>query len=250
MTTPTGAGNLAALRVTQDGKRGTFQPDHVRFGDIAKDYAQRAGHMPASDGGQLARNARDAIERASLALSEGVGAAARVASDRTIYPDGRRDTIRQLGDAQGAKAAEHLERAEALVHVARAQFAVDALAKVPRSAETTARTDAEMLLRNVKPDELSQRMRQLAVRDDAVGALVASPWGRDYLASRGARTDDHDLVQADAINAAKTSGDPVRAAAAEAYGNVGHLSGAIFAVHQQARHATGDLATLMKAVRG
>lgn len=224
------------------------RPDHEVFGDLVAKYSGQAGRFPG-DAGQLVRDASvlaaEVSGRCRDAFTRGVG----FARDQKIPAEGRHELINGLSAEVGESAAEKLKRAETMIEVARATLTVNALAKVSEKDRAVARQDAMMLLSGVRPEELPERMAELARREDHIGAIVASSWGQDYLSSRGADPAGHAIVQGTAIEAAAESSDPQRAASAEALSRLHHMEAAVLAAHQQARHLDGDLKRVRSAVR-
>lgn len=214
-------------------------PVHETFGHLARSYAAQAGSIPG-DAGNMVRDATTAITGITGHIRDALAHADAIAGNHLASPDRRKAVIREIGGNLAARAADDLGRAANLVTIASAALETAAMPVVPKGSETTARQDAEMLLRNVDARDLAGRMRQLAAREDPIGALIASPWGADYLASRGEDPGFHGIARAGALEAARNSTNTKRAAAAAALDRLRHLEGAITAAHQQVRHATGD----------
>lgn len=224
-------------------------PDHARFGILARRYAREAGSFPG-EAGRIVREADTLLAQVSAKCQDAVDRAARVAGDISITPDGRKAVLGELAASVGEDTAAKIRQARVRLQMAEAELTVAALPKVASADRMTARADAEMVLRNVPARELPSRMGELAQRDDAVAALVASSWGQDYLASNGvADPRMHRAVVSRAVEAAATSGDPQRAAAAQAIGRLADMHAAADAAGLQARHAqTGDLAAITRSV--
>jgi hypothetical protein len=119
-----------------------------------------------------------------------------------------------------------LERAmEATRTVMQAHLQVAALPKLPKDRELAARDEARMVLDG--SDDTVGTVVRLAQRDDEIGAVVASGWGRSYLAAK--RVDKADEVAAMvgrvAAGAALESADPARRAAGAALAAFGQTIG-------------------------
>src|SRR5690606_2112508 len=83
-----------------------------------------------------------------------------------------------------------------------------------------------------------------AARDDDVGALVNSAWLDDYLTAVGddrAAAALRTLVTESALEAARQSDDPVRAAAADAVAHAGQYGAAVTGVQAAWRHVAEEL---------
>jgi hypothetical protein len=217
-------------------------PEYTMFRDIVTKYDALAGRFPG-DAGDLVRGAREALASVTNKTTGTIGQAVREASDPRIPAAGKRKIVAGLADELAAHAAEQLQLAETRLDVAEASLIVQALPKMSKGDEMSARADAQMVLDRVTdPANVPAAMADLAARGDSVGGLVAGDWGRTYLAARGLKPGDHSQVTAAAVHAAKDSPDTTRAEAAEAIGRLGDLRGAVTAAHQMTRHAvTGDL---------
>jgi hypothetical protein len=98
-----------------------------------------------------------------------------------------------------------------------------------------------MMLDVAAPNELADRIKGLAQRNDAVAALVAdSEWLDLYLNSRGVERDlmtaIKTMVKAQVFSAAVTSGDAKRAAAGRAALALVHLRKASVAARSYRRN--------------
>jgi hypothetical protein len=188
-----------------------------------------AGPPPSDMYGNPIHTARDAMppaaHQAFTALTGNLAAAAREANgmpnaaarihdDRTIPAESKHALAGEQLEHRTARVDEHLRAADVAYTVLDAALQQAALPAVPPGGEQLARTDARMLLDGGdKPHEV---MVALASRPDAVGALVCSSWGADYLASRG-YTDPvfHQAVRETGVNAAAAqTEDAARRAAA------------------------------------
>lgn len=101
----------------------------------------------------------------------------------TMFPEGKKRMMQELLTGAEDKADKKHETADANATVARATFIVSAFPKLARNEEMIARQDARMILdASQTPDA---EIARLALRQDAVGALVVTQWGADYLHTRG-----------------------------------------------------------------
>lgn len=237
-------------RTEQEQHRATaVKAAYRQFRDITDAELLRAGRFPG-DAAAHVRDAAAAITGVGGRVGDLVAQAARHAANPALPAAGKRDLISAAADGIRAN-ADSLVDAEASIRAARAQLTAQALPPVPRDAETTTRADARMILDAASSRDLPGRLRELAARDDNVGRLIASPWGADYVASRGEKPGSHDAARDAAIEAASRSSDPARAAAADALGRLPHLEGAVLAAHRMTDHAIQtDLAHIAGAVRG
>ena len=246
MTTPAQPAHTRIPPIADQERAALIRTESPAFGDIAASLAAKAGTFPG-DAASMVRDAEIAIAAVSGKCREAIREGARVAPDKQVPADGRRQRIREIGDDLTEYAADRLDHADALLKIAEATLTTQAMPKVTKGTEHLARADARMLLDGVPAAELPDRMRKLAARNDDIGSLAASSWGADYLASRGQDTELHSLARQEALRAAQDSGDQDRAAAAEALGRLRHMSGAVLAARRQAHHASAtDLQALMR----
>lgn len=164
----------------------------------------------------------------SQAQAAVASAAARVTglrADDTIYPDGKNRLIREtIANAQ-ATVAEKLSHLDQITTIMRGVLTSAALPRVSPGAELVARADAQMMLDGAQDKGVT--LARLAARQDDIGALAASNWGHDYLTARGSdpvlAAAEHAAAVGSAIDAAVSSTDPARAAAADYARRVVHL---------------------------
>ncbi|MGH3549348.1 MAG: hypothetical protein ACRDQU_14800 [Pseudonocardiaceae bacterium] len=134
--------------------------------------------------------AREFIRAAQSALSEvesAIDAAAfgvpATLNNRRLYPQEREQQAKEaLGELERL-VAEQTTIAQNALGFAKDQLTKQALRPVDRREELTARADAQMILDRTPADQRDGVMARLAQRQDAVGALVSSDWGRDYLST-------------------------------------------------------------------
>lgn len=170
---------------------------------------------------------RQLVNEASSAVRRTIGIADVAAAqadgylrDDTMFPAGRERLARETTDKAQSDIAAAFEEADVRLEVAQASLYEAARPTMPNGEAGTARQDAVMILDNAHSDgprALVDAVRQLARRDDAVGALVAGPWLSDYMAARGVDGDLRpavvNAVRAAVIDTAARSGDRKRSAA-------------------------------------
>ncbi|MFJ5993885.1 hypothetical protein [Streptomyces sp. NPDC092370] len=147
-----------------------------------------------------------------------VAMAAGYRANDTMFPAGRE----RLATAEIAKADSEvtaaLDSAEDKLTVAEADLYLAARPAMPAGGDMAARADVRMILDGVSPSQLADRIKGLAQRGDAAGALVADgAWLDMYLSSRGVESDMADAIKAlvkdQVFRSAAASGEPKRAAA-------------------------------------
>lgn len=212
---------------------------------LARIRGELAGKIPHT-AGDTRRAIEQHIAAARAAVSKAISKAGEIVSDARIYPAGKLELIRRLVADTEAELARHAERAQAAADVLAAELTQAAMPKPSgsRDAAQLARQDALMILDRVPADRRVDVLRKLAARNDDVGALVNSPWLDDYLTAVGdERTAQamRTLVTEAALEAARSSGDPVRAAAADAVAHVGQYGAAVTGVQGAWRHVAEEL---------
>lgn len=195
---------------------------------IASEWVTAAADMPGN-ARTTAGSATAALATAKRTVADTARKAAAIIADQKMYPAGRWQAVNEACDQAAEQIRAELDRAEALATVARAELLTIALPPVDAKAETTARTDALMMLdRTSNVASLGAVLVKLAERGDAVGSLVTSSWGRDYLAARGADERQieafHTAAIEAAIEAATRGSDTKRAAAAKAARQIKHVT--------------------------
>jgi hypothetical protein len=154
-----------------------------------------------------------ALAKARQQVNSARSTVEKLRADYMIPEAGRSRKIRETIEEARKTVGDEVARADRAVAVMRAVLNAEALPKLVPGNELIARADAQMILD--RADDPQTAMAALARRSDDVGALVASPWGRDYLAARG--FDDpafHQQVVLTSVDAATESGDGNRRAAA------------------------------------
>jgi hypothetical protein len=192
--------------------------------DPAAEFHAIDGLMPAE--ANQSRNAfTAATSRIRMEVNGAVHAVNQLRANDMIPEEGRRRLIAERMAKAEQAVAEELPKVDAALHVLDAQLANAAMAPVQDPG--LGRMDAAMILDGASPDQLDSLMARLAARQDDVGAIVASTWGADYLRSRGIHEDlvtaMHAAVRVAAVDAATTSTDRNRAAAAEHHRGLVHL---------------------------
>lgn len=203
--------------------------------------ADLSTHLPA--------DIREVISGASSDITRTLGrvdvATASAASHRandTMFPAGRERLANEEINKAGSDVTESLDAAEAKIDVAEALLSVAARPTMPKGADVSARADARMVLDGASDaGQLADRIKELAQRGDALGALVADDsWLTLYLTSRGT---DSALAKSIKIQvgdqvfrAAAASDDPKRAAAGRTALALTHLRKAVVAARSYRRN--------------
>jgi hypothetical protein len=139
-------------------------------------------------------------------------------SNDTMFPAGRERLANEEINKADSEVTAALDAAEDKLTVAEADLYIAARPAMPAGADMAARADVRMILDGVSPGQLADRIKGLALRADAAGALVADgAWLDMYLSSRGVESDMADAIKAlvkdQVFRSATASGDPKRAAA-------------------------------------
>jgi hypothetical protein len=143
--------------------------------------------------------ARSALTEAQTAIDDAARSVPALLADRRVYPQGRTDAARaKLADLE-ALVADKTAVAQKALEATKVVLTKQSLRPVDRREEMVARADAQMILDRTDPASRDAVMMRLAQRQDAIGALVSSQWGRDYLS-----TVTTDSVLADAMFAGIT----------------------------------------------
>jgi hypothetical protein len=190
---------------------------------LASELDAAATYAPISSNSALPRKARDVLDDAARTVAEhgrtvraAVRRAAEVAGDVRIYPEGRAQAITTTAGELAATVNGLAGRLDVQAAIARGHLTRAASRKV--GDPMLARADATMILD--KASDKTSALVALARRDDDIGALVASNWGRDYLLADGMDEREaatlHESAQREAALAAADSTDPARRAAAQA----------------------------------
>ncbi|MFE0175182.1 hypothetical protein ACFWZ2_22960 [Streptomyces sp. NPDC059002] len=162
-----------------------------------------------------------AIGRTTAIAREAIRQAQRTDEDDTLFPEGRDRLVRETLDAARAAVADDIATADAATTVAGAELYEAAKVPLDRRDATTARQDALMMLGNAQSTGKEfEVLRRLAVRQDAIGALVSTGWLRDYLTAQGREEDTiaaAEVLVRDGVLRAATAqtADPQRRAAAQ-----------------------------------
>lgn len=192
---------------------------------VAKAEADYAAEKASRGLGQMPSGARELVAAARVSLRRAEDAVARatrevpgILGERHSWPEGRKQRAAEHVTALSETVTDATDKARQAITAARQVLVRQALPKVDRRDEQSARADAKMLLDAVPPAERESKLMELARRDDSIGALVTSKWGRDYLEATGAdaRTIDtlHNAALETALDAAGRSDDPDRRNAA------------------------------------
>ncbi|MGH3536848.1 MAG: hypothetical protein ACRDQJ_00880 [Pseudonocardiaceae bacterium] len=167
----------------------------------------RQGSMPPA-ALQLVRAANAALSEAEAAINNSASRVPQVLGDRRIYPEGRKDAAKAAITALRELVQSKADTAQSLLSMAKTTLENESLRPLNRAEELTARQDALMILDRTAPNQRDVVMSQLATRQDAIGSVVSSSWGRDYLSTV---TPDpalanamHSGIRTAAIDAAKT----------------------------------------------
>ncbi|HEY1243305.1 MAG TPA: hypothetical protein VGF29_00605 [Hyphomicrobiaceae bacterium] len=200
------------------------------------------GLLPAD-----ANRTRNAITRAlantRAEVNGTVHAVGQLRANDMIPKDARDRLIAERFEQAERVVDEQIRNADAATTILDAQLSMAALA--PVGDAFLARADAQMILDNTPPARLDEVMARLARRQDDVGALVASPWARDYLAARGVEPDLVDAIHTGVVeshvDAQTGSSDSGRAAAARHRQGIVHLRQARDVVFNTARMMLEEL---------
>ena len=144
-----------------------------------------------------------------------------------IFPEGR-DRLMAATAAEARVKLNKLDDSQrAVLTVMERELASTCLPKMPPGREMAARDEARMIL-DGSPDP-TRTMGELAVRHDELAAAVVGSYGESYLRAKGMSAkdavNDHQLVQMQAVGAARNSADPAVVAAANAYAALPKLQG-------------------------
>lgn len=165
MTTPTATDAMLAMM----NEAGAVQ---MQFTEGA------TGSLPADANRGL--HAFDAARAAAQAAVN--GAASRVAqlrADDTVPAASVARQVREHIAAARTVLTEKVSHLDAITTIVRGVLHSAALPKLTPGAELVARADAQMILDGAR--DKGAALARLATRQDDLGALVASGWGRDYL---------------------------------------------------------------------
>ncbi|MEU4823108.1 hypothetical protein AB0H37_14655 [Actinomadura sp. NPDC023710] len=136
-----------------------------------------------------ARDLVQAVERRLAeveSLMQSAGASVpSIMSNVRVYPEGRKAAAQAAVANVERDIAEKTAAAEEAIIAARGVLTAAALRRIDPKREALARQDAMMILDRADPRTRAEVMSRLAARQDDVGALVASEWGRDYLTATG-----------------------------------------------------------------
>jgi hypothetical protein len=195
----------------------TVAADH-HLGEFSRNADFSANLDPATR--QLVNEASSAVRRVIGIADVAAAQAAGYLRDDTMFPAGRERLARETADRAQSDIAAAFEEADVRLEIAQASLYEAARPTMPKDESGTARQDAIMILDGAQsggPRALVDAVRQLASREDAVGALVAGPWLSDYMAARGIDADLRpavvNAVRAAVVDVAARSGDPKRSAA-------------------------------------
>lgn len=180
--------------------------------DIVVAADLRAG-LPESIG-RLAREASDAIGAVRRHVHSAAAAIDRAAEDDMI-PDRARERLdREAREAAAAALRDLDARAGTSLDLLEAGLTATAQPEFPAGADRAEARDEFRMLVGHAPDP-AEKVRELATgTDQRLAAIAASSYGRSYLRSRGVAEDAIAAVAAFAAQAALSSGDPTREAAA------------------------------------
>lgn len=181
---------------------------------LAAHSAEYGTKLPASGRDKMTA-ARRAVESYGAIVNSAYNALERLHYDDTLFPEGRKRMMQDVLTGAEEKLQAKAQVAEANATVAQAAYATEAMPKLSKGAELTARQDARMVLDSAQ--DFTHAIGQLAHRQDDVGALVVDQWGLDYLVSRGlderAAKEVHEMARATALEVASTSADERSSAA-------------------------------------
>ncbi|MDH2391257.1 hypothetical protein QCN29_21220 [Streptomyces sp. HNM0663] len=190
--------------------------DGVRKAILAHEENHRTSGLPPKGRAPLG-TAMSAVRSYSTLVTSAYEKLEKLRLDDTMFPEGKKRMMQELLTDAEQKTEDKQRSADNNAVVARASFITAAFPALSKNREAIAREDARMILDASKDPDV--RLGQLALRQDDVGALVVTQWGRDYLESRGLGEHEiratQELVIGHALNgAADQSGDRERSAAA------------------------------------
>lgn len=227
---------------TRNGTAAYYQVANEKLAALAKRAANVRG--PAGDALQTLRRELGSI------LSETAGAvnsAAATAANRDLFPSGRADRIRAKRDEFGKAMAGRLDVLDVLTESVRGVLAQAATRPLSKHEELVARHDAAYIIQHA--EDKPAALQRLAARDDAIGGLVAGPFGR-LLAETHAPSVDadvlHGAMQAQHVQAALGSDDPDRRAAAEIYNDAKVIAQAAASAKATAKQGADDLGEMSR----
>lgn len=220
--------------ITFDAMR-TSAPDPAAFAvaGLAKTarahataFAEKADLSSAlpSDLRDIVRNAESAITSTLTTAAQARVKADSFRNDVTLYPQGRELLAQEVIKAAADKVAESFAQADTQLDVAAALTYEAARPRITPDESMPARADLAMLTQRSTgdPAALADTLTRLSQRSDSVGALVADQrYLGDFLSAQGIepdlRTSILTTVGNGVVQAAVTSGDPKRSAAARTY---------------------------------
>lgn len=160
----------------------------------------------------------------------------------------RRDLAREARVTTEAELKKLQDAEGGALQLMQSELKLAALPKLDRDREMAARDEARMIL-NGSDDPVST-MVELARRDDEVGAVVTSVWGRSYLTAKRVEQPNEvaAMVRRVASASAVEATDPERRAIGEALVALGEnpnlYAASTFLVQQALDAAAKDAATL------
>lgn len=174
---------------------------------------------------EMTRHYEALVSNAKKAANSAQWKIDRLRADDTIPIESRQRQAREALAAAKTEIAGIQRAMQATLTVMEAHLQVAAHPKLDKAREMAARDEARMILDG--SDDPVGAMVRLAQRDDELGAVVATGWGRSYLTAK--RVDGADeaaaMVRRAASASAVESADPSRKAAGEALAAFGPTLG-------------------------
>lgn len=205
----------------------------------AADWRGNDASVLSDSASQIVAQVQNHISKAAQAIARAEQDAHKALTDLRVYPEGRQVMANDIIAKGSTEAGEAIESARVGLQVAQADLTIQAMPKMSKGEELTARQDALMLL-NGKGD-LVAKIKTLSARQDSIGALVSQgDWIKMWGQSTGmdSKTVDALVIAAreSALNAAADQSDDLaRQRAARAVRHTGKLAGAIGGVESARR---------------
>ncbi|MFJ3226479.1 hypothetical protein ACIPJS_24480 [Streptomyces sp. NPDC086783] len=211
----------------------TTAPDQVAvavasLADDARSY-EAAFRSAADLSASLPNDVRKLLSEACTAIIAPMGIAAQAHAKAAEFranvlanPEGRELMASEVVKIAADKVSESFADADLRLKLAEVDLYEMARPRISPDAAMPARADLSMMTqRHIgNPGSLANTLKQLAQRNDAVGALVADgSYLRDFLDAQGIEPEVRDAiltgVRGEVVKAAALSTDPKRAAAAK-----------------------------------